>query len=152
MQTTTPIQSSFPAIFPVQFSSIRLFVLGLSIDPVKKQIIFSCNDEKIIYSILTPVYALNVNGPSRALQSRIYGNPGQGYMFVEVDNVYISNELLLTPTNRDVSRYEGTTTFAVSNLGDETLPWSTEVVSGADWLKINIRSKWHRYGNHHLCL
>jgi hypothetical protein len=131
--------STYTTLFSGNFSTSVQFdtsaVLGLTFDAAQKKIIFHCNNEQVTYNILTPVYEANV--PNRVLQSRVYANPGQsGYMFVDIDDVYISNDLSVTPTNRDVTRYAGTTTFDVANLGEETLPWTAKVISGDSWLRI----------------
>ena len=45
-------------------------------------------------------------------------------------------ELSVTPSNRDVAKAAGTTTFAVANIGTGTMPWTAAVTSGSSWLKI----------------
>ncbi len=128
---TTLINGNFTT--SVQFDTSA--VLGLTFDASQKKIIFHCNDEQVTYNILTPIY--EANGPYRVLQSRVYATPGQsGYMIADIDNVYIGNDLSVTPTNREVTRYAGTTTFDVANLGEETLPWTAKVISGDSWLRI----------------
>jgi len=108
--------------------------LGLYFDPLKKQGIFYCNDEKFIVNITNSIYA--AKDPTRALQSRVNSTANPGYILVDIDNVYIGNDLSVTPTNRDVTRYAGTTTFDVANLGEESLPWTAKVISGDSWLRI----------------
>jgi len=44
--------------------------------------------------------------------------------------------LTVTPTNRDVGKGAGTTTFSVSNTGDGDMPWTAQVVSEGTWLSI----------------
>jgi hypothetical protein len=44
--------------------------------------------------------------------------------------------LSVTPSNRDVAKTAGTTTFGVSNTGYGTMPWTAAVSSGGDWLAI----------------
>jgi hypothetical protein len=50
--------------------------------------------------------------------------------------VSASPVLSVTPGNRDVSFLAGTTTFAVSNAGGGTMPWTAAVIAGGDWLTI----------------
>jgi hypothetical protein len=47
-----------------------------------------------------------------------------------------SPELSITPSNRDVSKSAGTTTFEVANTGTGTMPWTAVVTAGGDWLSI----------------
>jgi hypothetical protein len=44
--------------------------------------------------------------------------------------------LTVTPTNRDVGKDAGTTTFSVSNTGAGDMPWTAEVLLGGAWLSI----------------
>jgi len=44
--------------------------------------------------------------------------------------------LSVSPSNRDVAKDTGTTTFSVSNTGTGTMPWSAAVTSGSSWLSI----------------
>jgi hypothetical protein len=46
----------------------------------------------------------------------------------------------VSPTNRDVARDAGTTTFSVSNTGTGTMPWTAAVTSGGSWLSITSGS------------
>ena len=48
-----------------------------------------------------------------------------------------SNPILsVSPTNQNVTKDGGTTTFSVSNTGIGTMSWTSEVTSGAGWLSI----------------
>jgi Viral BACON domain/Invasin, domain 3 len=44
--------------------------------------------------------------------------------------------LSVNPTNRDVAKDIGTTTFSVSNTGTGTMPWTAAVTSGDSWLSV----------------
>ena len=44
--------------------------------------------------------------------------------------------LSVNPTNQDVAKDAGTTTFSVSNTGTETMLWTAAVTSGGSWLSI----------------
>ncbi len=44
--------------------------------------------------------------------------------------------LTVAPTNRDVGKDAGTTTFSVSNTGTGDMPWTAEVLLGDTWLSI----------------
>ncbi|MDO9262802.1 MAG: BACON domain-containing carbohydrate-binding protein, partial [Desulfosalsimonadaceae bacterium] len=48
--------------------------------------------------------------------------------------------LSVSPTNRNVAKEAGTTTFEVSNTGTGTMPWTAEVTSGSSWLSITSGS------------
>ncbi|GAB6147321.1 hypothetical protein JCM12294_47680 [Desulfocicer niacini] len=50
------------------------------------------------------------------------------------------SELSVTPSLRNVSCNEGTTSFTVNNIGTGTMPWTASVVSGDDWLSIQSGS------------
>jgi hypothetical protein len=75
-------------------------ILGLTFDPIQKQIVFSCNGEQRTYDILTDAYAPWSNGPLRSLQSRVNATSNQsGYMLVDVDDVYVDDTVPPTITN-----------------------------------------------------
>lgn len=44
--------------------------------------------------------------------------------------------LSVSPASRNVSKDPGTTSFGVSNTGTGTMPWTTSVISGDNWLSI----------------
>ncbi|MDA3898397.1 MAG: BACON domain-containing carbohydrate-binding protein [Desulfobacteraceae bacterium] len=50
----------------------------------------------------------------------------------------LTSNLSVTPSNRNVAKESGTTTFSVSNTGAGTMPWSAQVVSGTGWLSITF--------------
>jgi hypothetical protein len=51
-----------------------------------------------------------------------------------------TNELSVTPSNRDVAKDAGTTTFGVSNTGTGTMQWTAAVTSASSWLSIKSGS------------
>jgi hypothetical protein len=116
-------------LFSGTFSSSIQFdtpaILGLTFDPVQKQIVFSCNDEKKTYSVSTPVYPTNY--PSPGLQSRVYAN-SNGYMFVDVDNVYISNGSSIIGSNS----IGALNTIKISDMSG-TIPDSGGAITVSAW-------------------
>jgi hypothetical protein len=101
--------------------------LGFTVDMVQKQLIVSCNDEDKVFSYTVPVYPAKY--PWRGLQSRVYANPGQsGYIFVDVDNVYISNGSSIIGSNSIGSR----NTIKISDMSG-TVPDSGGAITVSAW-------------------
>jgi hypothetical protein len=59
---------------------------------------------------------------------------------VKVTQTTTDTALNVTPTNQNVAKEKGTTTFSVSNTGTGEMPWTAAVTSGGTWLSIKSGS------------
>lgn len=120
-------------------------LLGLTFDPVQKQLIFTCNDEKITYNIASPIYQTQY--PNRRFQSRvnIKDTNQSGYIIANVDNVYIEQSLTEVKIDIKPGGYPNTINLkskgkvAVGILSSETfdatsIDKSTVIFAGASVL------------------
>jgi hypothetical protein len=54
--------------------------------------------------------------------------------------VQLQPVLSVSPSNQNVTKEAGTTTFSISNTGTGTMPWTASVTSGSSWLTITSGS------------